>query len=1243
MSLVNKLNRFIYMHGAEDIIQVGVKIFNEGRVSFVSEDKSHHTVVFKTKDDIYDLYRTVTIRNYYDMQAIKLDCTCTHQRRNLCKHTVASLFYLKKMIGAQEIDVPKVSYNQASTVLKMGYINSKYLQNSVSPQLMKEAEEIVRVFRAKIERGNQGEVKTQVKADGKLYPVTIKFNQEQEEFTTSCTCEDKQFILCKHKLAVFLQISRFYGTRYFSAIYNNPNSSENPPVNTIVPAPENEDSLGRALLKKSPLKREVLSQDAINQLKVQLQNERSSSTIDQIIFRENINIYPHYSIIIVIKRERYEVQPPAMSPMLSKALRTVKDKELVSTLLKLTHYEMAGHLASKRHLFHGMFAKDTQFRNFDAIPDEMRAICFEYLQSRFRQLHNIPQLKHLSYWQKAGSTELREANKLSFSNELLEPIFFIELKDEEWVQIRTKVKIDGELVDMEENELMSPHAFLYRSVLYAWRENHYDIFVKLRKISERKIPLRNWGAIALKELRILFQHYNFHIDERLASVQEPNFERKELFVRETDQFLHFQLYFYYGNLRAPYDGHQYIYQQSEDNSLELVRRNIREEQALYQKIQSLHPRMVANSESGPYPFEMLLSKEDALQKQWFLTFADAMKNEEVVLTGLEQLKKFSAKEVKPMVRIGISSGIDWLEMKMEVRVENELLSMRSLLPVLEGKASLVALKNGRVILIAKSWIKQWKLLFKLAEKREGMNFHFRPNQVNLINAIANGAAEITGQEQDYLFMNWSKEARKLLEKPINRKILPPASLRDTLKNYQKESFYWFQHLKKNAYNGLLGDDMGLGKTLQVLTNLLYEKERNRKINALIICPATLICTWEEEVQKFTPTLRSMIYHSAQRTMDLEQFRAKDLIITTYGVIRSDVALFKNYEFDYVILDESQMIKNPSSNTYQAVMALRSKHRICLSGTPLQNNTFDLYAQINFLNPDFLGPVTFFRDHFSIPIDRHGDKETQQVLKNAIRPLFLRRTKEEVSPELPDKNVNILYCEMEEEQRRIYENCKAGLSGLLEKVRADGIQYYKMHVLQALTKLRMICNAPSLLNTGNDNSMPEVSVKRTLLLERIKDNVVHHKVIVFSQFLGMLDLLRKGLEEQRISFEYLDGSTTVKDREKSVRKFREGEEVRVFLVSLKAGGVGLNLTAADYVYIVDPWWNPTVEMQAIDRTHRIGQTKKVFAHRMICKNSIEEQIISLQEKKFKLSKALIDKTDDAFLRNITVDDLAYLLK
>lgn len=1243
MSLANKLNRFIYMHGAEDIIQIGARIFNDGRVSFVSEDKNHHTVVFKTKDDVYDLYRTVTIRNYYDMQAIKLDCTCTHQRRNLCKHTIAALFFLKKMIGGKEIDVPKVSYDQSRTVLKMSYINSKYLQNSVSPQLFKDAEDIVRVFRAKIERGDLGEVRTQVKSDGELYPVTIKFNQENKEFITSCSCNDSQFIVCKHKLSVFLQISRFYGTRYFSTIYNNLNDAKL--KNKISQSVDVEENPLPPLVKKSSLKGIALSQDAINQLKAQLQNVSTSSVIDQVIFRENINTYPHYSIFVTIKKEKYEVQPLAQSPMLNKVLRTVKDKELVNILLKLTSFELSVHLAGKRHLFHGMFSKDTQYRSFEAIPEEMRMICFEYLQTKFRQLHNIPQLKQISYWQKAGSDDLSARNKLHFADELLEPVFFIDLKDEDWIQIRIQMKINNEWVDMEDNELMSPHAFIYNSVLYAWRENHYDIFTKVKRITDKKISFRNWGSIARKELSVLFQHYDFHIDERLAVVQEVEFDRTELFVRETDQFLHFQLFFHYGELRIPYDGHQYIYQQSKDRSLTLLRRNRIKELAVYQKIFAMHQRMVNSNDSDLYPFEMILSKEDALQKQWFLSFSDAMKKEDIILTGLEQLKKFSAKEVKPSMRIDINSEIDWLNIKIDVRVENELLNMRSLLPILEGKTTLVTLKNGRVVLVSKSWVKQWKLLFKLAEERDGMNFRFKLNQVSLINAIiSNGVAEVNGQIQDeYLFINWSKESRKLLGKPMNRNLQLPSSLCATLKNYQKESFYWFQHLKKNEYSGLLGDDMGLGKTLQVLTNLLYEKERNKKINALIICPATLICTWQEEVHKFTPSLRTMVYHSTQRVMDVELFRSKDLIITTYGVIRSDVALFKNYQFDYVILDESQMIKNPNSNTYQAVMALNSKHRICLSGTPLQNNTFDLYAQINFLNPNFLGPMTFFRDHFSIPIDRHGDKDVQKVLKNAISPLFLRRTKEEVSPELPDKNVNILYCEMEDEQRRIYENCKAGFSSLLDKVRADGIQYYKMHVLQALTKLRMICNAPSLLNKGTDKSMPEISIKKTLLLERIKDNVFSHKVIVFSQFLGMLDLLRKGLEQHKISFEYLDGSTTVKDRERSVRKFREGDEVRVFLVSLKAGGVGLNLTAADYVYIVDPWWNPTVEMQAIDRTHRIGQTKKVFAHRMICKNSIEEQIISLQEKKFKLSKALIDKTDDAFLRNITVEELAYLLQ
>jgi non-specific serine/threonine protein kinase len=319
--------------------------------------------------------------------------------------------------------------------------------------------------------------------------------------------------------------------------------------------------------------------------------------------------------------------------------------------------------------------------------------------------------------------------------------------------------------------------------------------------------------------------------------------------------------------------------------------------------------------------------------------------------------------------------------------------------------------------------------------------------------------------------------------------------------------------------------------------------------------------------------------------------------------------------------------------------LNAKNRLCLSGTPLQNNTFDIYAQMNFLNPGMLGSVEFFRNEFATPIDKFGEPEQKDHLRKLLFPFILRRTKEQVAKDLPEKTETILFCEMEDEQRKIYEAFRNEFRNkILGVINDQGIEKSQLTILQGLMKLRQICDSPYIMN--DVEKYPNASIKLEELGREISENMGNHKALVFSQFLGMLALIRERLNELGIPYEYFDGSTTAIDREKAIRNFQDNPEVRVFLISLKAGGVGLNLTAADYVYIVDPWWNPAVEQQAIDRTHRIGQTKNIFAYRMICKDTIEDKILQLQEKKKVLARDLI-ADDSGFVKSLSKADVEYL--
>jgi non-specific serine/threonine protein kinase len=421
--------------------------------------------------------------------------------------------------------------------------------------------------------------------------------------------------------------------------------------------------------------------------------------------------------------------------------------------------------------------------------------------------------------------------------------------------------------------------------------------------------------------------------------------------------------------------------------------------------------------------------------------------------------------------------------------------------------------------------------------------------------------------------------------------------------------------------------------------LRHYKEENGGLKAMVICPTTLIYNWENEIKKFTPELTYRIHHGSIRTRNTEELVQSNIIITTYGTLRSDIQVFSKILFDYVILDESQAIKNPGSKVAKAACLLTAKNRLCMSGTPLQNNTFDIFAQMNFLNPGLLGSMEFFRNEFATPIDKFGEPEQKDHLRRLLYPFILRRTKEQVAKDLPEKMETILFCEMEDEQRNVYEAYRnAYRDKILGVIDNQGIGKSQLTILQGLMKLRQICDSPAILN--EEEKYPNHSIKLDELTREITENIGEHKALIFSQFLGMLALIKEKLKENNVVFEYFDGSTSPMERQRAILNFQGSDECRVFLISLKAGGVGLNLTAADYVYIVDPWWNPAVELQAIDRTHRIGQTKNIFAYRMICKDTIEDKILQLQERKRILAKELI-ADDPSFVKSLSKQDVEYL--
>ena len=548
------------------------------------------------------------------------------------------------------------------------------------------------------------------------------------------------------------------------------------------------------------------------------------------------------------------------------------------------------------------------------------------------------------------------------------------------------------------------------------------------------------------------------------------------------------------------------------------------------------------------------------------------------------------------------------------------------------------LPNGEIAVLPEEWFARFKGLIPYV-KLHGNKLQLEKYHFTLLKN------QLKGFDKNIL------QRFQKLENPEQENVSLPLSLNAKLRSYQEAGFRWLFHLYKNGFGGCLADDMGLGKTLQTLALLLKLKRAKKDIAvpnlfstetqlslfvenqaeeeiqpaSLIVVPTSLVHNWDNEIRKFTPALKVYKHYGVQRKKAIDLAAVSkyyDIILTTYGTLRNDVDVMKNTQFFYLILDESQYIKNPGSKTYKAVLKMQAKHRLVLTGTPIENSLSDLWSQMNFLNPGLLGNLAFFKRTFITPIEKHSSAEQQEKLQLMIRPFILRRKKTEVARDLPPLMEQVLFCDMTREQQKKYEHEKSVIRNtILESIEKEGMEKSSFVILQGLTKLRQLANHPSLLEKESDDESGKFQEIFRMLENLVAEN---HKVLVFSSFVKHLELIQKGIESQNWKFSMLTGQSI--KRENIIREFQEDPENRIFLISIKAGGVGLNLTEADYVFIIDPWWNPAVENQAINRAHRIGQDKHVFVYRFITENSIEEKIQQLQERKSSLADKFINSNN-----------------
>ena len=1243
--------KHIYNNGTDEVIRRGKKIHSMGFVELVEHDELMGNIVFRVKDDSYSTFYKVYIQKYADAKLISLRCGCPYNLGEICRHEAAALFRLQDMVDKNLLGSTTIQYNQQHTVAKMKHIDLKMIKMLSSPAIYEEAETMLRTVKATILKSADERVEAELIHNGQALPLVIQKNEERN-FDTSCVCSESMHPLCEHKTLLFLQLLNAYGPHYFDSIRNW--DKEKNKLLQIYGYSLNDDlngkfeftyKEGKPFLKvidtsikrvaaPAPVSRPVLPflKPQPQEMQEVVVEERAGKKLG-LVFNFNTKNYPVFNVEAV-QGEADETNKSFISKAealdLTKFVNTEafseEDKQLFQQVRKLQESEVNKYL-NRNSPFSGIW-ENIIHNDGEDLPEETKSLITEYLHPKLKKIFEEQASNNFVYLLPQGKP-FRTSNfkEIELSDHLISPVFKVLSKDENF-EIVCLLKLDGEVVSFTENECKSSLVFLYNDVMYLWKKPE-DVLQAEKFVREGNIKLSkaNWAEKMQKVILPLTKEYQVEFDKSLVKeVKSGNPEVKVQLLEKGDYLVFQPIFSYHGyETRGSEKGTITI---PDGDKILIIHRNNEAEENFISKLTGLHSMFNRQADTN----SLVLKGADVLRNNWFFLFVDAMREMKVPVYGFEALKNFRFNTARPNTHIHVSSGLDWFDAKVEIEFGEQRVGIADIKKALTSKQSFVQLSDGTLGILPDEWLKRYALLFKVGD---GKSDRLRLSKYHM--SVIDELYE--NRDEKELSFALDEKFERLREFKNIPEIPAPVDLQPILRPYQVAGYQWLSYLNDVGWGGILADDMGLGKTVQALSMLEYYKTLDGTLKAIVVCPTTLIYNWQNEVKKFTPGLTFHIHHGNARTRNHEELQQNNIIITTYGTLRSDIQMLLKIAFDYVILDESQAIKNPSSKVTKAASLLNAKNRLCMSGTPLQNNTFDIFAQMNFLNPGLLGSMEFFRNEFATPIDKFGEQEQKDHLRKLLFPFILRRTKEQVAKDLPDKTETILFCEMEKEQRKIYDAYRNSYRDkILGTIDQQGIDKSQLTILQGLMKLRQICDSPAILN--EEEKYPNHSIKLDEIAREIEENIGEHKALIFSQFLGMLALIKEKLKEQNIPFEYFDGSTSATDREKAIQSFQNNDNVRVFLISLKAGGVGLNLTAADYVYIVDPWWNPAVEQQAIDRTHRIGQTKNIFAYRMICIDTIEDKILQLQEKKKSLAKDLI--ADDAgFVKALTKSDVEYL--
>ncbi len=1236
------IEKYINLMSTSSVRKRGEALFAENAVKYKYYNKSTQEWTFKVQGS--NLY-TVSIHDT-GTKIFSTSCNCPYDWHGICKHTVAALMSIeaKDKAGSNIVENKANKKNENKVVSKFRlsdnslklseyrYITEEYIRWNYDKyyQIRKELEYFIDDLEINIDARK---IKFKFKYLYKLYTVEI-FKKKQDVYIKS---NEKANIyknsFTSSEALCLLMIARSDTPDMLETLFDKDIKQKEKEIIKTFDLPENtnfNDFFEYIFDKKSGLSI-IRKEKAIGLVSLSSENDFYIDTLNSVVNEE-------LSLPKLIKKEKrdigfvinidYEDSDIEIFPIIGK---TNKKEDVLHSKIELYHSEINNkYLIEFTENQKSIMDLNHDIDYFEKDNDELvDKDLFKYVINSFKLLS-----KEKFVFLRENDATLRivkkDLQKVRISENTATLLYKVE-QDEKFIQAKAYLKVADELFDIKEiRNNYNDYVYFINidNTLYAF-DSYQAVKLLVDGIFELKAVKEQRATFYEKIIYPLSKYFEVEFEAGLFNYEiiELDFSKKQIFLSEKDDYIIIKPQVIYGDDTSVILNYQGDLLKKENGQITIYKRNFELENDFINQITELHPNFKEQEDLKIFYIHF----DDFTKNMWFFKFFERMQQLNVELFGLKDLKNFKYSPYKGKITTSIKSGQDWFDVDVQLLFGDQSVTLNDIRKAIVNKQNYVLLKDGSVGILPKEWLHKLEKYFR--------NGEISKNKLKISKLRFSIIDELFEQIDDSKIIKELSEKRKLLSKFKEiEKVKVPKSIKATLRDYQKEGLNWLNFLDKMKWGGILADDMGLGKTLQILSFLQSIKNKSKKAN-LIVVPTTLLFNWQKEIEKFSPNLKALYYYGTDREKNTQKFDKYDIVFVTYGILLRDIEVLKEYQFNYMILDESQAIKNPASRRYKAAVLISAKNKLALTGTPIENSTFDLFAQINFTNPGMLGSLNNFRENYSNPIDKEGNELVAEELQKIINPFVLRRTKEQVATELPPKVEDIIYCEMETEQRKVYDAFRNSYRDkLLNKIEKEGMGKSKFMVLEALTRLRQICDSPALLK--DDEVYTNQSIKIKEIINHITDKTANHKILIFSQFVEMLSLLKEELNKRNIDFEYLDGKSSTKQRENSVNNFQTNNNLRVFLISLKAGGTGLNLTAADYVYIMDPWWNPAVENQAIDRCYRIGQDKHVFAYRMICKNTIEEKIMNLQAKKQKIAKDII-QTDEKIMKTIDVNDIKEL--